>query len=282
MRLGVAHAVHHARAPRGVRQAAARPAADAQRAGRPCPRVRGRDDRWRSGWPARSTAPRAATRPSAAFRAGRPRRRQVLGLQALADRTPPRRWNAWAATATSRSRACRGCTARRRSSRSGRARATSPRWTRCAPWSREPEALDAFFAELELAAGTDPRYDDALAMLRKELADAAELEFRARRVVERMALLLQGALLLRHGTGRGRRRVRALAAGRRLGRRLRHAARRGGHRRDPRPGQLIRGRSSLGTDSSRIRLFGPLVGTVLISSRVGRTAARGEFAPAIL
>ncbi len=64
---------------------------------------------------------------------------------------------------------------------------------------REPEALAAFTAELELAAGIDSRYDDALAMLHKELTDAAELEFRARRVSERLAVLLQAALLLRHG-----------------------------------------------------------------------------------
>ncbi|HET6878468.1 MAG TPA: DNA alkylation response protein, partial [Jatrophihabitans sp.] len=53
--------------------------------------------------------------------------------------------------------------------------------------------------ELELAAGTDARYDDALAMLRKELADQDALQFRARRVVERMALTLQAGLLLRVG-----------------------------------------------------------------------------------
>jgi putative acyl-CoA dehydrogenase len=64
--------------------------------------------------------------------------------------------------------------------------------------AREPEALAAFTAELELAAGLDARYDDALVMLHKELTDTAELEFRARRVSERMALLLQAALLLRH------------------------------------------------------------------------------------
>jgi putative acyl-CoA dehydrogenase len=64
---------------------------------------------------------------------------------------------------------------------------------------REPTAVEAFFAELELAAGLDPRYDDALAVLRKEFADSAEAQFRARRVVEQMALLLQGSLMLRHG-----------------------------------------------------------------------------------
>jgi putative acyl-CoA dehydrogenase len=64
---------------------------------------------------------------------------------------------------------------------------------------REPEAIEAFFGELDLAGGTDPRYDDALALLRKEFSDAAELEYRARHVVERMAMLLQGSLLLQHG-----------------------------------------------------------------------------------
>jgi putative acyl-CoA dehydrogenase len=64
---------------------------------------------------------------------------------------------------------------------------------------REPETIEAFFGELELAAGTDARYDDALALLRKEFADTDELQYRARHVVERMALLLQGGLLVRHG-----------------------------------------------------------------------------------
>jgi putative acyl-CoA dehydrogenase len=65
--------------------------------------------------------------------------------------------------------------------------------------AKEPAAIEAFFAELELAAGVDRRYDDALAMLRKEFTDLADLQFRARRLVERMALLLQGSLLLRVG-----------------------------------------------------------------------------------
>ena len=64
---------------------------------------------------------------------------------------------------------------------------------------KEPEAIEAFFGELSLAAGTDTRYDDALAMLQKEFSDADQLEYRARGVVERMAMLLQGSLLLRHG-----------------------------------------------------------------------------------
>jgi putative acyl-CoA dehydrogenase len=65
--------------------------------------------------------------------------------------------------------------------------------------AREPASVEAFFGELDLAAGRDERYDDALSLLQKQFADTDDLEFRARAVVERMALLLQGGLLLRHG-----------------------------------------------------------------------------------
>jgi putative acyl-CoA dehydrogenase len=63
---------------------------------------------------------------------------------------------------------------------------------------REPESVEAFFTEVELAAGADHRLDDAVALVRKELSDGAELELRARRVVEQLALVLQGSLLVRH------------------------------------------------------------------------------------
>jgi putative acyl-CoA dehydrogenase len=65
--------------------------------------------------------------------------------------------------------------------------------------SREPESVAAFLAEVGLAQGSDPRFDGAFAGLEGELADAAEAETRARRVVERMAVTLQGSLLLRYG-----------------------------------------------------------------------------------
>ena len=85
----------------------------------------------------------------------RHRGHEVLGLQARARRTRPRRSSAWAATATWRSRACRGCCATRRSTRSGRARATWPRSTCCAPRVKEPEGLPAFLAECELGRGRE-------------------------------------------------------------------------------------------------------------------------------
>ncbi|MFJ3581887.1 acyl-CoA dehydrogenase family protein [Streptomyces sp. NPDC090127] len=68
---------------------------------------------------------------------------------------------------------------------------------------RQPQAVEAFFAEVERAAGADHRLDAATARLRKDLGDLgddlAALQYRARRLVERMALVLQGSLLVRHG-----------------------------------------------------------------------------------
>jgi putative acyl-CoA dehydrogenase len=64
--------------------------------------------------------------------------------------------------------------------------------------SREAGVLDAYLDELDEAAGADARLDAFVASLREELADGSELEARARRIVERMALALQGALLVRH------------------------------------------------------------------------------------
>jgi putative acyl-CoA dehydrogenase len=65
--------------------------------------------------------------------------------------------------------------------------------------ARSPESLDRFLAELDAAAGVDPRYDDALARLRKDLTTLATdpaIEGRARRVVEELALTLQAAWVL--------------------------------------------------------------------------------------
>ncbi|WP_445397140.1 acyl-CoA dehydrogenase family protein [Streptomyces sp. LE64] len=62
---------------------------------------------------------------------------------------------------------------------------------------REPEALNAFLVEVGRARGADDRLDRAIRDLLAELADLGALEARARRVVERMALVLQGALLVR-------------------------------------------------------------------------------------
>jgi putative acyl-CoA dehydrogenase len=64
---------------------------------------------------------------------------------------------------------------------------------------KEPETVEAFFGEVAEAAGGDTRLDEAVRSVRRELGDPAEIEGRARRLVERMALVLQGSLLVRHG-----------------------------------------------------------------------------------
>jgi len=63
---------------------------------------------------------------------------------------------------------------------------------------KEPEAGPALFAELEESAGADPRLDAHVAKLRSELSDTVDIEARARRVVEAMALALQGSLIVRY------------------------------------------------------------------------------------
>src|SRR3546814_6383550 len=55
---------------------------------------------------------------------------------------------------------------------------------------RAPEAVDAYWAEVGVSAGADRRLDDAVDALRKDLSDLDDIEARARRVVEQMALVL--------------------------------------------------------------------------------------------
>ncbi len=63
---------------------------------------------------------------------------------------------------------------------------------------KEPDSAQVFLAELESARSADARLDTAIDQLKQELADTADMELRARRVTERMALCLQGSLLVRH------------------------------------------------------------------------------------
>ncbi|MEV5612418.1 acyl-CoA dehydrogenase family protein [Streptomyces sp. NPDC052225] len=64
--------------------------------------------------------------------------------------------------------------------------------------AREPESLQAFRAEIEAAAGADARLDTAWRELQGELVLTEDAPLRARRVIERAALVLQGSLLVRH------------------------------------------------------------------------------------
>ena len=64
---------------------------------------------------------------------------------------------------------------------------------------KSPESLDVFFEEIDEAGNADARVATALGKLKSDLSDFEDAETRARRIVERMALTLQAALLVRHG-----------------------------------------------------------------------------------
>ncbi|MEV0723775.1 isovaleryl-CoA dehydrogenase [Micromonospora purpureochromogenes] len=64
---------------------------------------------------------------------------------------------------------------------------------------KEHQVMEAFQAEVSVAAGTDARLDAAVRQVQADLSHPDDLELRARRVVERLALVLQGSLLVRHG-----------------------------------------------------------------------------------
>jgi putative acyl-CoA dehydrogenase len=65
--------------------------------------------------------------------------------------------------------------------------------------TKGPEVVEAFFAEVDRAHGADPRLDQFVLALRDDLRDTEAVEARARDLVERMALSLQGSLLVRDG-----------------------------------------------------------------------------------
>ena len=62
---------------------------------------------------------------------------------------------------------------------------------------KTPEVVEAFFAELRHTQGQNSLLDQHVRSLGKEFADTADLQYRARHVVERMALALQASLLVR-------------------------------------------------------------------------------------
>jgi putative acyl-CoA dehydrogenase len=69
--------------------------------------------------------------------------------------------------------------------------------------TREPETFEALMAEVEVARGSDERLDHAIDRARAETEAAAaagveQAQRRARRLVEGLALALQGSLVLRH------------------------------------------------------------------------------------
>lgn len=68
--------------------------------------------------------------------------------------------------------------------------------------AKTPGAADAFLAEVDAAAGADARLDAAVTRVRGllgQLTDPVRAQVLARRLAEQMTLVLQGALLVRHG-----------------------------------------------------------------------------------
>jgi putative acyl-CoA dehydrogenase len=63
---------------------------------------------------------------------------------------------------------------------------------------KSPAAVEAFFAEVGKARGASAALDGYVAALTNDLRHPAEIEYRARDIVDRMALALQAALLLQH------------------------------------------------------------------------------------
>jgi putative acyl-CoA dehydrogenase len=64
---------------------------------------------------------------------------------------------------------------------------------------RNPGSMETYMAEVKTGLGSDPHLDRFVAQLDVELADLSDIEYRARGLVEKMALALQGSLLVRHG-----------------------------------------------------------------------------------
>jgi putative acyl-CoA dehydrogenase len=63
--------------------------------------------------------------------------------------------------------------------------------------TRSPRSLEVFLHEVEQAQGANAQLDASVVKLKDQFTDPATLEQRARRVVECMALCLQGSLLVR-------------------------------------------------------------------------------------
>jgi putative acyl-CoA dehydrogenase len=63
---------------------------------------------------------------------------------------------------------------------------------------KTPEVVEAFFREVTKARGANATLDRWVGALHKEFTNLADIEYRARDVVDRMALAIQAALLVQH------------------------------------------------------------------------------------
>jgi putative acyl-CoA dehydrogenase len=66
---------------------------------------------------------------------------------------------------------------------------------------KTPAVVEAFFGEVAKARGANAALDRWVAALQRELGDLGDAEYRARDIVDRMALTIQAALLVQHAPG---------------------------------------------------------------------------------
>ena len=65
--------------------------------------------------------------------------------------------------------------------------------------SKTPAVVDVFFNEVDKAKGSNNILDNFVLKLKNELTDLNDIEYRARNIVDRLALAMQGSLLVRNG-----------------------------------------------------------------------------------
>lgn len=65
--------------------------------------------------------------------------------------------------------------------------------------NKEPKIIDALITDISSAAGKCQHFDKFLATIKNEFNDLSTLEYRSRRVVEKLALAMQASVLLNHG-----------------------------------------------------------------------------------
>lgn len=67
--------------------------------------------------------------------------------------------------------------------------------------SRQPEVLEVWFDELAATGGASRELDRAVSSIKQAITDTGEAEYRARGVVDRLALVMQASLLIRGQSG---------------------------------------------------------------------------------
>ncbi len=65
--------------------------------------------------------------------------------------------------------------------------------------TKEPESLKAFMTEVSKGKGAIKEFDDFVKGLEDEFTNVEDLEYRARQIVEKMGLAMQGSLLIQNG-----------------------------------------------------------------------------------